>query len=343
MKIEQILSMLVCVALAASTGLAATTVADGDWGNVATWGGPVPGAGETAIVNHNVTLSSPSAALADATINGTLTFDGWNTILSAGTVTIGGSGTVTHNVNTDLTNAWTPDNRVYIQATDVTVTGEINVDVKGYLGGVTASRDGRGPGGGSNACGGGYGGKGGKYYSAPASAVGQPYGSETEPIGPGSGGAYGDGDGRPGGGAVRIDASGMVTVDGLISADGGGSNAHMYYGGGSGGSIYVTADTFAGAGDLTATGGGQNNPVAWGYNKGGGGGGRIAVHYGNWSAAAVGFDVSEGTVWGSPTPGDPGTIYLERVAQPVEIPEPATLSLLAVGAIGLVARRRRKA
>jgi pimeloyl-ACP methyl ester carboxylesterase len=134
-----------------------------------------------------------------------------------------------------------------------------------------------------------------------ADAKGDPNGPGTPPVPPDWGGAsyggagehnsatstYGSamhptnlGSGEDAGGAVRIIVSGMFSNNGSVSA-----NAAYT---GSGGSIYVTADTLAGIGSFSANGGfvGSYNYV------GAGGGGRIAVHFRHssfvGSAAALG-------------------------------------------------------
>ena len=106
--------------------------------------------------------------------------------------------------------------------------------------------------------------------------VGLTYGHASTPLDPGSGGGgFGadggyPGKGGPGGGAVRIEATGVVLVDGSIRADGSAGEMH-YGGGGSGGSVYIICSTLQGTGVISANGG---DPVA---NAGGGAGGRIAV------------------------------------------------------------------
>ena len=75
------------------------------------------------------------------------------------------------------------------------------------------------------------------------------------------------------GGVVRLIVDGTLEVEGQISANGNGGDAHG--GGGSGGSIYLTVGTLAGDGVISANGGAASNP-----NSGGGGGGRVAIEYG---------------------------------------------------------------
>jgi len=159
---------------------------------------------------------------------------------------------------------------VKINAENVTIdsTSVISADGKGYG---TGSGPGTGAGSGYQAGGAGYGGKGGK--SATGVAGGPTYGSATEPVDLGSGGGR-DGFGNPGGvggGAIRLVVSGILTNDGIVSANG--TDSPGAGGGGSGGSIYVTTKVLSGSGSFAANGG--NVPS----NSGGGGGGRIAIYY----------------------------------------------------------------
>ena len=80
--------------------------------------------------------------------------------------------------------------------------------------------------------------------------------------------------GGSGGGAVRIEASGTVTVNGSISANGEASKGYIGAGG-SGGSVYLTCGAFGGTttGVVRANGGN-----GWSdHYSAGGGGGRIAL------------------------------------------------------------------
>lgn len=91
------------------------------------------------------------------------------------------------------------------------------------------------------------------------------YGSETEPTDFGSGGF---GYNPHGGGAVRIDVSGIFINDGVVRADGANTS--------SGGSIYVTAHEIKGAGSFHANGGEKYCPNVCRWS---GGGGRVALYY----------------------------------------------------------------
>ncbi len=125
-----------------------------------------------------------------------------------------------------------------------------------------------GPGaGGAGGGGGGHGGPGGSVVNG---AVGGTVNdSASEPVLWGSGGGVGYASaGGTGGGAVRLIIGGTFVLNGELTADGiaGGPNG----GGGAGGSIWVTANTLAGAGNVWARG--STSAYA-----GGGGGGRIML------------------------------------------------------------------
>ena len=279
-----------------------TATVNGYWTNAATWGGGGPPAdGDDAVINSgvSVTVDVSTASLNTFTNKGTLTFMGWNTVLTSTVVSV--SGIITHGTNTDVTGTkgvygdWVPDNRVYIACSNFTLSasGSINTDRRGYMGGAGGVYRGYGPGGGvgeggppNRTGGGGYGGRGGWLYSSYELAFdGVEYGSINSPTDPGSGGTGQGGGGAErfggnGGGAVRIEATGHVAVDGVVSANGG--TAGSYAAGGSGGSIWITTRTFAGTGSISASGGA-------GQNQGNGGaGGRISVVYNQPAQMAVG-------------------------------------------------------
>lgn len=183
--------------------------------------------------------------------------------------------------------------------------GRISADGQGYA--CPSGGTGTGPGGGgvgNGSGGGGYGGRGGRtrYLGAGGSV----YGSSVFPVDLGSsagGTFYRSGDG---GGAIRLEVSGRLTLDGTISAngaDGTGSDS----GGGAGGSVLVLADTLTGSGAFTAHGGDGAT------DKGAGGGGRIAVYYVNLDgfAGAAETTTLPGTGFED---GDTGTAAFFQVA-----------------------------
>ncbi|MFA5437156.1 MAG: hypothetical protein WC293_01110 [Candidatus Omnitrophota bacterium] len=169
----------------------------------------------------------------------------------------------------------------------------ISSDAKGYRGGtsngwsqvLTALGDGASLWGQSSSGGAGYGGVGGNSGQDDA-AGGTTYGSNTAPVDLGSGaGAAAASYGGAGGGAIKIVASGGVTNNGTITANGGDGIvqpeqvASRGAGGGSGGSIWVIANIIDGSGVFSAKGGvGFSGSDATRYSGGGGGGGRISLN-----------------------------------------------------------------
>ena len=151
------------------------------------------------------------------------------------------------------------------------------------------------------------------------------YGSALNPLSHGSGG-HGDSPNYGGGGVVRLVAGGAMTVDGSILSRGfgyalGADNPNVG-GAGSGGSINLTAGSFAGAGRIDANGG--NNGL-----YGPGSGGRIKIAVTDAGATLAGFTGTIEALGGSmesaaaPTifdvsPAAAGTICLvEAGADPV--------------------------
>jgi hypothetical protein len=129
---------------------------------------------------------------------------------------------------------------------------------------------------------------------------GTTYGSATRPVDRGSrGGASGSFGGSEGGGAVHLVVGGTLNVNGGILANGN-PGTQEQSGGGSGGSIWISAASIGGTGAIQANGGAGEL-----YDGGGGGGGRIAIYSpsnafaGTLSAAgAVGaFNGGDGTVF----------------------------------------------
>lgn len=197
-----------------------------------------------------------------------------------------GTGTLQHS---DHTTADTY--HVVLKATgNVTVSGTINLDSRGYSGGTSGSMNGNGPGGGTGSTtayggGGAYGGNGGVGggQGVAAAAAGTAYGSVLEPTDFGSGGGFSTACcgnvGGDGGGAVKLTSGATMTISGTITAKGGngGAGCCVYGGGGAGGSIWLITDTLTGAGSLNVNGGvGGSDASRMG---GPGAGGRIRITF----------------------------------------------------------------
>lgn len=115
-----------------------------------------------------------------------------------------------------------------------------------------------------------HGGRGGTTFKVDSMPT---YGSPSQPVDLGSGGALtNDPVHVAGGGAVRIVATGTATLHGTIQANG--TNRTLRRAGGSGGSIWIEAGTLQGTGWLIADGGSRGDSAS-----GGGAGGRIALSY----------------------------------------------------------------
>ena len=197
-------------------------------------------------------------------------------------------------------------------APPLTVTGNATIQAGGgVIADGAGSPSGSGPGAGQNFMngspaggGGGHGGYGASGGTAYPPRGGNTYGSVTAPAELGSGGGGDESTsgspavGGAGGGAIRLTVTGLLQVDGRVSACGL-AGTGLSAGGGSGGSIYLTVGTLAGSGLISANGGAGN---AYG---GGGGGGRIAVFYAaNTFAGLVSAYGGGGYAWGGA-----GTIY----------------------------------
>ncbi|MEW6584401.1 MAG: hypothetical protein AB1442_02190 [Nitrospirota bacterium] len=220
----------------------------------------------------------------------------------------------------------------------------------GAFGGLIASQGGKGlgPGGGNPGSvaasyiytggaggGGGFGAQGtngsGNPTQAPGGTGGVTYGNaRLLPILGGSGGGGGAGSVNPqnkntggagggGGGAILIASSGILTVTGAITANGGkGGNGASYAGsggGGSGGSIKLMANTISGEGAISASGGAGGTG---GYAGGAGGHGRIRLE----------ADVVTRSAGTTPpnTYGYPGAVFVANIP---------TLMIAAVGGINV--------
>ncbi|MFZ2778643.1 MAG: fibronectin type III domain-containing protein, partial [Candidatus Moraniibacteriota bacterium] len=220
-------------------------------------------ASKTLTLNPSATFTA--ASLGVMTVNGTISSNGAYSFPAA-TMTINSGGVLTHGTNTtDKVNYMD----LSLNSLMVNTGGTINVNSKGHTGG-------NGQGGACAMAGAGYGGAGGAS-SGGCGVAGATYGSSTAPVDLGSGGGAGWGSGFPGGGAVKITATGTTTINGSITANGGTpGNGNWDSGAGSGGSIWINTNTLAGNGSIAADGG---NNITYYTPSGGGGGGRIAINY----------------------------------------------------------------
>lgn len=235
---------------------------------------------------------------AELRIDGTLSLLGSNTTLQA----------ACRNISEPLWGEWLGEG-VFIQASNLVLAAgaSMTADAQGYY--ANWGSPGRGPGGSGGDGGGGHGGNGG--WGGPA------YGLMETPTCPGSAGggrvwrpSHGTvyGNGGSGGGVILLQVPGTVTLDGVISVNGG--NGWGTGGGGAAGSLWLEAGTLTGTGFLSANGGNGND------FSGGGGGGRIAIY----TPQMTGFDPSHVTATGSPYySGADGTIYLGTSAPPLQV------------------------
>ncbi|MBI2441904.1 MAG: hypothetical protein HYV35_11110 [Lentisphaerae bacterium] len=346
-QFEAICLLTLVLALTLQEGQAATVTwlppgpSTNDWFTGANWsGGLVPTNNDEVVITNagiGVLLTNSTYSLSSLFISNTATLicSNWNTALNATTVTVQKSAIITHAANSDTNGAdgWTPDARVWIVCSNLTVaaSGSINVNLKGYGARLSAGA-GYGPGGGDTNTflssgywfwgqGAGYGGfgAGGGSASATIGAYGAlTYGTLAAPEDPGSGGGSGgphgsySGVGSWGGGAIRVDASGQVSINGTLAANGGTVYTNWSAGAGSGGAIFITCNTLAGNNGVLQAVGGIGFDTSY---IGSGGGGRIAVLYNSSAQASLPiptlqFNVAPGyTGTATARLADIGTVY----------------------------------
>ena len=171
---------------------------------------------------------------------------------------------------------------VVISADEITIDGTLDANDQGFA-------KMKGPQVGSDGCP-GHGGVG-RYneyiFKGIAGADGLAYGRADAPTELGSGG-----NGGPGGGAIKLVATGKVTVNGAVQADGSGRGA--------GGSVWIVAGTeFAGDGTISARCRSQ-------YSSRSGGSGRLALEYATKSFSGT---LKLAPARGDVSTGAPGTLY----------------------------------
>ncbi len=206
--------------------------------------------------------------------------------------------------------------RIEAQLLFIGTNSSIDVSGRGYRGG---QRDGNTANTGETTnntpgstvfAGGSHGGLGGQWSGGVANPT---YGSVTNPVLLGSGGSSrGDAaiPGGNGGGRIALAITGGITNDGRIVADGQ-AGSGFNSGGGSGGSIKISADSLSGGGTIEADGGG---------NEVGGGGGRIAIYVNSLAVATNRITAAGGIGFGGGGAGSAGTVYLGIPPGPLSLP-----------------------
>lgn len=249
--------------------------ASSDWNDPANWhGGVVPVAGESAIIEGDVILSesTPRLSLLVVCDGATLTLSNWTTSVNADTVSIEGLVTCAGPFTNESAKS-----RVWIKCGDLSIAndGAIDVSKKGWDGGLWDGElqihaTGFGPGAASaeSKSAPSHGGMGG--FNAVPHMPGSTYDDPYAPVEPGSGGTcpskWGSGESHSGGGAVRIEAAGIVSVDGAILADGADATtafltSQKHDTGASGGSVWISCKAIKGSGMISANGGDGGAPV----------------------------------------------------------------------------------
>ncbi len=272
----------------------------------------------TVDINEPITVNSLVLGRANGGTSPVLNFD-YDAIasgpltLSNGNLTVYPSAVITHTAGTGSISGKV---NIDVQSGDATIIGEINVLGKGYQAGEGAypgAISTSGAGGGSH---GGFGGDGQNAVGGSGTN-----GSATAPTTLGSGGGIGDSTlSVHGGGVVKLFAGGVLTINGSINANGdygvfSGNRDKGAYGGGAGGSVWISAGTVTGTGSVTADGGGASN--GWGNRGGGGGGGgRIAIYYSSDSSNFERITASGGVpesdvITLSVMKGGAGTVYIK--------------------------------
>ena len=282
---------ITAAALTPEQFLSAPTVVDtaSPEGAVEWRGGAAPTAGADVHVPGDATieLSGETPVFGSITVDGTILFTTSNNCLRAGSVRVGKGGRL--QAGPPFGGSSAVSNRVWVVCDTFTLDkgGRINAIGAGFWGG-TAAHSAAGPGAGSNAqdtraIAGSHGG-----FNTTSPMGKAAYGSAEWPETAGSGGWRSTEDmaGSNGGGVVRIDATGVVTIDGEICADSPDMVQSVNYGRsapGAGGSILVTCSHIAGAGKMSARGGHSSGAErasdSSNRKSSPGAGGRIAVHY----------------------------------------------------------------
>jgi len=204
---------------------------------------------ENIIVSHGATVVAEGRTSSDKVVLNSGGSFVSGSLLQSDTIEIASSGVLTSFPSSD-----SQVERLTIEATLITIdsSAAINVNGKGYPGGITVNGELYS----TNASHGGS--HGGTGYGNSCST----YGNYLNPDLPGAGG----GSGNSGGGVISLQSH-KIILGGSISANS--ARQSGAYGGGAGGSILIACDSILGAGSISANSTETSNP---------GGGGRIAIY-----------------------------------------------------------------
>ena len=201
-----------------------------------------------------------------------------------------------------------------VSRTDLQVNGTIAVESGSDVFGEGDDAVDRGGGGGGY---GGAGGNGHDNFGETGGTGGVVFGDLTSQLlggsaGGGATGFFGTSSGGFGGGAIRLQAAGVLEIFGSVSANGGtGGNDGFGGGGGSGGAIILSAQQVIIAASLSANGG--RGGVGNFDNGGGGGGGRIFIEtpedgFDNFGTISVAAGRGGTSFFGSGSDGQEGVV-----------------------------------
>lgn len=265
------------------------------------------------------TLIVPAATLRDdrTLAADDTSLDGQELVVEAGTLTVSGShsfASLTVKSGAAVTHEAASSGQLN-RAVRLAIAGNLTVEAGGRidaagLGYSVAGSPGAAAHGNYAGGGGGHGGIGASSAGGSPGAGGAAFGSYASPEswgGPGGPGA--DESYAPGGGLIRIEVDGTLTVDGVVRADGGAGIINNQ-GGGAGGGVLLKAAVFRGSGSVSADGA----PGEW-VDGGGGAGGRIAIIASRHEFSGV---LSAKGAGGSGI-GGAGTIFLKTGTSPGEL------------------------
>jgi hypothetical protein len=258
--------------------------------------------GTTINVGGNLDISNSATVYAGTTNSS-------QNVIVTGDLTLSGSSSLKSNITTN-----TAEYRLNVTAANITIASgsSLNALNAGY--GMYTAYANRVYGNidyaNSGLNGGSYGGQGGQFSGTANTA----YGSFSQPTDLGASGSnytVPSTNKLNGGGAIKLTATGTLTVDGTLHANSSNGCSTSYNAGGAGGSVWITTGTLTGSGTISANG----SPCQYGA----GSGGRVAVYYttrsGGFSGATVYNTITAfGGVVASITTGAAGTVYLKDAA-----------------------------